>query len=101
MSYVITALKIVIAIFAVIGLYEVLYRITLKLFGHKNYILAIEILTQRDAESADVLIRDALCQYLSFRSERVVVITLPHLSENEVLVGALDTYGVECYVITE
>ena len=94
-------LEIVVACFAVLGLYHSVCWIAQKLFGSRRLAVAIEILTQRDAESAEVLIRDALSQYLSLPSERVVVLTLPELSSVPALRRAVEIYGLDCYVIDE
>ena len=99
MVYVKLFLEILVAIFAVMGLYHLICGIAQKLFGSKKLLVAIEILTQRDAESAEVLIRDALFQYIRLPSERLAVLTLPELAEHPALQRAIQTYGVECYVI--
>jgi hypothetical protein len=61
--------------------------------------LAIEILTQRDAESAEVLIRDALFGVLGYPSGRIIVLTMPEWETHPILNQALKDYGISCYVI--
>ena len=99
MRYVIVFLELLVAVFAIIGLYRVICWIAQKLFGSKHILVAIEILTQRDAESAEVLIRDALFRCLSLPSGRIVVLTVEALREHPVLKRMVRTYGVDCYVI--
>lgn len=101
MRYVTVALELFVAAFAVIGLYHTVRWIAGRLFGARNTVLAIEILTQRDAESAEVLIRDALCQYIQLPSGRLAVLTLPELAEEPELRRAIRAYGLECYVIRQ
>ena len=101
MRYVIVFLELLVAVFAIIGLYRVICWIAQKLFGSKHILVAIEILTQRDAESAEVLIRDALCQYIQLPSGRLAVLTLPELAEEPELRRAIRAYGLECYVIRQ
>ena len=95
------ALEIIVAVFAVIGLYGTIRRIAQSLFGSKNILIAIEFLTQRDAESAEVLIRDALSQYIYFPSGRVIAISTDSLSADPELQRVLSTYGISLYVIQE
>ena len=95
------AFDILVAVFAVLGIYGTVKWLTGRIFGFENTVLAVEILTQRDAESADVLIRDALFGVLSLSSKRVVVLVARSLSEDPHLVEARKKYGVSCYVIED
>ena len=99
MQYIRIALEIIIAILAILGLYDAIRWCCGNLFGSKNYVLLIEILTQREAESAEVLIRDALSRYISLPSVRWAILTLPEFSEYPTLLRAINTYGLTCYVI--
>ena len=99
MRYVTVALELFVAAFAVIGLYHTVRWMAGRLFGARNTVLAIEILTQRDAESAEVLIRDALCQYFQLPSGRLVILTVPELADDPVLRRAMKQYGVEGYLV--
>ncbi len=94
-------IEILIAFFAMLGLYGSIRWIIQRLFGSRNILIAIEILTQRDAELAEVLIRDALSQYLFLPSGRIFVLTVPEICEHPDLCGALERYGVSCYVIQD
>ena len=95
------AIEILVAFFAVIGFYDIVRWIAQRLFGSKNSIIAVKILTQRDAESAEVLIRDALFGYLSLPSGTVIVLTTPELVSTPELCRALSFYGVSCFVIED
>ena len=44
----IIALEVLVTLLAIIGLYGCVQHLSLKLFGPKNWSIAIEILTQRD-----------------------------------------------------
>ena len=93
------AMELFLTVFAVIGLYVSVRWCCGRLFGSRNLIIIIEILTQREADSAEVLIRDALSQYLSMPRARWAVLTVPELAEHSRLVAALERYGLTCYVI--
>ena len=95
------AIEIVIAAFALVGLYGIIARLAGRWFGSRNTVLAIEILTQRDAESAEELIRDALFGVLAYPSGRIIVLTLPEWEEHPALSAALETYGITCYVMEQ
>ncbi len=101
MLYFRTAMEILVAMFAVLGLYVAVRWCCGKLFGPNNLTVVIEILTQREAESAEVLIRDALSQYLSLPSVRWAVMTLPELADHPTLIRAMETYGLTCYVMEQ
>lgn len=99
MLYIRIAMELFVAIFAVLGLYVTVRWCCGRLFGTRNLLITIEILTQREAESAEVLIRDALSQYLSMPWVRWAVLTVPELAEHPQLVRAMETYGLMCYVL--
>lgn len=92
-------LEIFAAFFAILGFLGMIRWLVEKLLGSRNSCIAIEILTQRDAETAEVLIRDALFRCLSLPSGRIVVLTVAALREHPELTRVVKTYGVDCYVI--
>ena len=61
-------IEFLIGLFALGGVWGAVHLIARRFFGSRHTMLAIEILTQRDAESAEVLIRDALFSVLTIRS---------------------------------
>ena len=99
MLYIRIALELIVAIFAVLGLYVTVRWCCGRLFGTKNLLITIEILTQREAETAEELIRDALSQYLSMPWVRWAILTLPELAEHPCLMRAVETYGLTCFVM--
>ena len=101
MVYVGLAMEILVAILAVLGLYVLIRWCCGKLFGPKNLVITVEILTQREAESAEVLIRDALSQYLSLPWVRWAVLTVPELADHPALNLAMERYGLTCYVMEQ
>ncbi len=101
MLYFRTAMEILVAIFAVIGLYVTVCFCCGKLFGSKNLFVVIEILTQREAESAEVLIRDALSHYMSLPSVRWAVLTTAELADYPALTRAIERYGLTCYILEQ
>ncbi len=101
MEYVILALDIVVACFAVLGFYGFIRWIAGKLFAPKNLLTALEVLTPRQAECAEELIRDTLTGYLSLPSGRLIVLTTPELFGHPALVRAVKTYGLACYTVED
>ena len=99
MSYCILAMEILVAVFAVLGLYGFLRWLAQRLFGSRQISVTIEILTQRDAVSAEVLIRDALSQYFLYPSGKITILTTEELVAHPALVRARQQYGLSCYVV--
>ena len=95
--YLKTALDIIVAFFCVIGIYAIWRMISQRLFGNKNIIIAVEITSLEDADSADELIREALGLFLSLRSQKIIVITTAELQSNSSLINAVRKYGAELY----
>ncbi|MBO5938919.1 MAG: hypothetical protein J6Q82_05410 [Clostridia bacterium] len=92
-------LEIVICFLALLGIYSAVHWLARRLFGSRHTLLAIEILTQRDADAAEELIRDALFSALGLPSGRVVVITTRELLQNERLRTVLTRFGVSCCLV--
>ncbi len=99
MIYFRIAMEILVAIFAIFGLYTSVCLCCGKLFGPRNLVVTIQILTQREAESAEVLIRDALSHYMSLPSTGWAVLTSAELADHPALTRAIETYGLTCYVL--
>ena len=95
------AAEVVLALFAVFGLYSAVRLLVQKLFGDKRIFLAVEILTKEDARLAEGLIREALGTYFITASDRLAVIVSKELSEDAELIGIIDLYGAECYIIDD
>ena len=93
------AAEVVLALFAVFGLYSAVRLLAQKLFGDKRIFLAVEILTEDDARIAEGLIREALGTYYITASSRLAVIVSEKLSNDEELMDIIELYGAECYII--
>lgn len=93
--------EIVICAFALLGIYSMIDWIARRLFGSRRTVIAIEILTQRDVEAAEMLIRDALFSALGLPSGRIVVLTTREFWENEAFRTMLARYGVSSYWVEE
>ena len=92
-------MDILVAFFAILGFYGMIRWVAQRWFGSRNFIVAIQILTQRDAESAELLIRDALSQYFTLPAAPLVVWTTAELMEHPTLAEACHTYGISRYLI--
>lgn len=94
-----TVLELILAAFSVLGLYGTVCAILRRTACDDRISLAVKILTQRDAESAEVLIRDALFHYPLGISGRPLVLVTEELRNHPVLREALQTYGLDCFVV--
>lgn len=93
--------ELVICFLALLGMYSAVHWIVRRFFGSRRTVLAIEILTQRDADSAEMLIRDALFSAIGLPSGRLMVVTTQRLLEEESFRKTLSRYGVSYYCILE
>lgn len=98
MEYLITALEITMALFAVIGIYSLGRLLSQRFFGAKELSLAIEIREEKAAARSEALITEALGQFLLVPSGRVVILTTPTLSQHTALRCAAERYGVPILV---
>ena len=94
-------LEIIICFLALLGIYSAVHWLARRLFGSRHTLFAIEILTQRDADAAEELIRDALFSALGIPSGRIAVITTRELWQNEGFRAVLARFGVSCYLVEE
>ena len=93
--------EIVICFLALLGVISAVHWLARRLFGSRHIVLAIEILTQRDVEAAEVLIRDALFSALGLPSGSLVVLTTREVWEREEFQAMLARYGVGYYLVEE
>ena len=93
------AAEVVLALFAVFGLYSAVRLLIQKLFGDKRIFLTVEILTKEEARLAEALIREALGTIFITASSRLAVIVSEELSKDASLVDAVARYGAELYII--
>ena len=94
MEYLVLALEVTMALFAVIGIYSMARMLSQRLFGSRQLVLAIEILEDVDVERAESLVLEGLGQFLLTPSGRVVVLTTTELAKNEELQRVAGRYGV-------
>ncbi len=92
-------IELLIGLFALGGIWGAVHLIARRFFGSRHTMLAIEILTQRDAESAEVLIRDALFSVMTIRSGKLTVLTTETIAEQEKFRAVLQRYGVSYYCV--
>ena len=98
MEYLITALEVTMALFAVIGIYSLARLISQKLFGSKQLILSVEIRTKEDLAIADALIMEGLGQFLLTPSERVIILTDSVLAKDASLQMTAARFGIRILV---
>ena len=99
MSYLKTALEIIVAFFAVIGLYFSVRILLQKFFCTRKLVLTLEILTEADARDSEMLIREALSGFWLISSGRLLVVTTPALQDHPVLSEMIVRYGLEYYTL--
>ena len=93
------ALELILAIFAVFGLYSAVRLLMQKLFGDDRIICTIALRNKRDTEEAEMLIREAMGNFLLTSSCRVAVIVAEEFSSDQELISIFRKYGVEYYFI--
>ena len=94
MEYLVLALEVTMALFAVIGIYCMARMLSQRLFGSRQLVLAIEILKESDVESIESLVLEGLGQFLLTPSGRLLILTTGELSKNEELQRVADRYDV-------
>ena len=100
MEYLITALEITVALFAVIGIYSLARLFSQRFFGEQALALAIEIYEPREAERAEELILAALEQFLLIPSGRIMIVTTFELAKHPTLQKQAKRYGVPVRVMS-
>ena len=101
MGYLRTALEVMMALFAVIGVYCMARLLAQRLFGSRRLVLAVEIVTEQALGEAEEAIRDALAQFLLVPSGRICVLTTATLAENMQLRALVAKYGVSLCLLEE
>ena len=93
------ALEVVLALFAVFGLYSAVVLLAQKLFGDKRIVLTVVFKEKKDTRDAETLIREAMGNFLLTSSCRVAALVAEEFSTDEELIGVFRKYGVEYYII--
>ena len=94
MEYLITALEITMALFAVIGIYSTARMLSQRLFGARELVLAIEILEEGNVESIESLVLEGLGQFLLTPSGRLLILTTEELAKSEEMQRVAGRYDV-------
>lgn len=97
--YLVALAETVAAIFAVFGLYCAIRILAQKIFGSDRIIWAVEFKNKKDAENAEMLIRESMGVFLYTRSCRVAALVDRSLEEDEELMSILHRYGVDICVV--
>ena len=92
-------LELILAIFAVFGLYSAVRLLMQKLFGDKRIMYAIAFMNKKDTEEAEMLIREAMENFLLTSSCRVAALVAEEFSSDSELISIFRKYGVEYYFI--
>lgn len=101
MEYLIAALEITMALFAVIGIYSVARLCSQRFFGARQLAIAIEMKTEEDVMHAEALVEEALAQFLLVPSGNILILAPKALSEHPTLNRVSQRYGVSVYVTTQ
>ena len=94
MEYLVLALEVTMALFAVIGIYSMARMLSQRLFGSRQLVLAIEILEESDIEGVESLVLEGLGQFLLTPSGRLLILTTEELVKREELQRVAGRYGV-------
>ena len=98
MVYLLTGLEVIMAMFAVIGVYSLSRVISQKCFGSRELILAVTLFDEDALSKAQDLIEEALSQFLLVPSGKIVILTTEAGKENPVLLRVAEQHGVEIAV---
>ena len=101
MGYLRTALEVMMALFAVIGVYCMARLLSQRICGSRRLVLAVEIMNEQAVGEAEQAVRDALAQFLLVPSGRICVLTTSALAEDARLRAVAARYGVAICVIKE
>lgn len=101
MEYLILALEITMALFAVIGIYSMARMLSQRLFGARELVLAVEILEEMDVQSIESLVLEGLGQFLLTPSGRLLILTTEELAKNEEMQRVACRYGVPIVQISK
>ena len=93
------AVEIILAAFSVFGLYTAVRILAQKIFGDKNIILAVVFKSEKDIENAEMIIREAIGNFLATSSCRVAALVSEEFSNDEGLLCVIRKYGLEYFVI--
>ena len=93
------AIEILLAAFAVFGIYTAARILVSKIFGDKNIILAVVFKTQKEIDDAEILIREALGNFLATSSCRVAALVSEEFSNDRELMRVIGKYGLEYFII--
>ena len=101
MGYLRTALEVMMALFAVIGIYCMGRLLAQRLYGSRRLVLAVEILTEQALGEAEDAIRDALSQFLLVPSGRICLLTTAELAQDMQLQALVKKYGIALRLLEE
>lgn len=93
------AIEVILAAFSVFGLYTAVRILAQKVFGDKNIILAVVFESKKEAENAEMLIREAIGNFLATSSCRVAALVSEEFSNDEELMRIIRKYGLEYFII--
>ena len=97
--YIVMAAEIIAAMFAVFGLYCAIKILAQRRFGSDRIIWAVEFKNKKDAEDAEMLIRESMGVFLSTKSCRVAALVDRELEGDEELMSILHRYGVDICIV--
>ena len=98
MVYLKTVIEVIMATFAVIGVYSAARMLAMRLFGSRRLILAVELFDEEALAEAETAVRDALAQFLIVPSGHICVLTTSALGKDERLLALSRKYGVAVLV---
>lgn len=94
-------LELLIALWAVMGLYTVFRILLVHLCREERIFTVIELRSEADVRQAQELIRDVLTDVLMCRKQRIALLIPRELERNEEIGRLITRYGLECLVRSE
>lgn len=91
--------KVILALFAVFGVYSLICIIAQSVFGGDNICVALEIRRMDDFFDLDLYLEDATSLCFLKNTGRVIILLDKELSENEEVVGAIKDKNLDFIIV--
>lgn len=88
-----------VAIFAVIGFYDIIRCFAERVFASDGVVLSILVRDQDDIESLEATLIDHISGALMTRSQRLFLLIDEELADNSEIAGLALKYGAERYIL--
>lgn len=95
MAYLKTVIEVIMALFAVIGIYSLSRLLSQKYFGSLALAVAVDLSAVEDPRDAERAIREGMAQFLLAPSGRIVILMPEQWKDDTALQAILSRYALE------